>query len=498
MQRALWLAVILSSLANPLSAQSEDHGPGLQVQRPGFTSGYTLYSPLLSGTTYLVDDDGWVVHTWESEYAPVAMYLRDNGNLVRTGLLLDAPLFTGGGQHGRIEEYDWDGNLVWELEIADEQRRLHHDIELLPNGNLLVIAWEAKTAAEAFQAGRLADFIPRKKGLWPDCVLEIEPTRPKGGKVVWEWHLWDHLVQDISKEQKNYGVIKDHPELVNINADIDPKHTDEAKIDSATLEKMKALGYVGAKPPSQDELQADLCHTNAISYDPTLDQIALSVHHFNEIWVIDHSTTTKEAASHRGGRSGMGGDLLYRWGNPRNYGRGTAQGQRLFGQHDVRWIPEGQDGAGNLTIFNNGGGRAGDDYSDVIEIQPPRDGAKYTIGEQEPFGPDEPSWVYGAEEGQRFFAPFISGAHRLTNGNTFICAGTSGRFFEVTPAGELVWELINPFSGEIRREDGSAPQPGIDRFPTSAFRATRLPKDHPAFEGRDLKKLSPQPEPFQK
>ena len=38
----------------------------------------------------------------------------------------------------------------------------------------------------------------------------------------------------------------------------------------------------------------------------------------------------------------------------------------------------------------------------------------------------------------------ISGAHRLPNGNTLICAGVRGTFFEVTPAGETVWEYVNP------------------------------------------------------
>ncbi|MGC8644373.1 MAG: hypothetical protein ACP5XB_31305, partial [Isosphaeraceae bacterium] len=59
-----------------------------------------------------------------------------------------------------------------------------------------------------------------------------------------------------------------------------------------------------------------------------LDQILLSVHSFSEIWIIDHGTTTAEAATHKGGRSGKGGDLLYRWGNPQAYRAGTAADQQ--------------------------------------------------------------------------------------------------------------------------------------------------------------------------
>ena len=67
----------------------------------------------------------------------------------------------------------------------------------------------------------------------------------------------------------------------------------------------------------------------------TLDQIVLSNHNLSEIWIIDHSTTTLEAASHSGGNSGKGGDLLYRWGNPQAYDQGTGADQLLNHQQHV-------------------------------------------------------------------------------------------------------------------------------------------------------------------
>jgi hypothetical protein len=247
------------------------------------------------------------------------------------------------------------------------------------------------------------------------------------------------------------------------------------------IERLRALGYLHQDVPAKN-LSADLFHSNSIAYNQELDQILLSVLTFNEIWVIDHGTTTEEARGHSGGQAGKGGDLLYRWGNPQNYGRGSVEHQKLFGQHDARWITEGYPGEGNILIFNNGDGRPKERYSSVIEIRPPldKDGG-YTIESGSNFGPDKPVWEYTAPNKRSFFADFISGAHRLANGNTFICSGPQGRFLEVTPKGEIIWEYKNPFSGK-------APNPAGDP-PYSVFRATRIPKNHPALEDRELNPL---------
>jgi hypothetical protein len=171
--------------------------------------------------------------------------------------------------------------------------------------------------------------------------------------------------------------------------------------------------------------------------------------------VIDHSTTTAEAAGHSGGNSGKGGDLLYRWGNPRAYNAGDADDQQLFVQHDVQWIPSGYPGAGNILVFNNGGGRPDGDYSSVDEITPPVDNA----GNYNGYGPSSPVWSYTAATLTDFYAANISGAQRLSNGNTLVCDGPEAYFFEVTAAGDVVWEY----------DHGNQP----------IFRATRYQSDYP-------------------
>ncbi len=134
-----------------------------------------------------------------------------------------------------------------------------------------------------------------------------------------------------------------------------------------------------------------------MAYNAELDQIVLSVHNFDEVWVIDHSTTTAEAAGHSGGNSGKGGDLLYRWGNPaglrRRHRRGPAVLRPARRPVDRRDCP----GAGNILVFNNGPGRPEGNYSTVDEIVPPVDGSgNYALTPGEAYGPAAQTWVYTA------------------------------------------------------------------------------------------------------
>src|SRR5262249_27241070 len=219
----------------------------------------------------------------------------------------------------------------------------------------------------------------------------------------------------------------------------------------------------------------DWTHVNAVAYNAELDQVVISVHAFSEIWIIDHGTTTAEAASHAGGRRGKGGDLLYRWGNPAAYKTGTSKDQQLFNQHNAHWIPKGYPGEGNLLVFNNGGRRPGGAHSTVDEIVLPADkDGNYSRSEGKAYGPDKPAWTYAAPKKSDFFSMLISGAQRLPNGNTLICSGNNGTVFEVTPDKEIVWKYVNPTKG------GFGGPPG-------GFRAPPLGEIFPGFFADILK-----------
>jgi hypothetical protein len=452
------IAIAIFFVSAPVHAQQT---VGLFINGESSYDGYTLFTPISSTNTYLIDNEGKQVQSWVSDFRPgQSVYLLETGNLLRTAQYAPGGVsrFIAGGNGGRVEEYTWDGTLVWDYIYSDDQHRQHHDIERLPNGNVLLVAWEYKSYAEAIAAGRSPSLLTDGE-LWPDHIVEIEPVGPTGGNIVWEWHVWDHLVQEHDPTKDNYGIVGAHPELIDIN-------------------------YTVAAGPNAG--RADWNHTNAIDYNETFDQIILSVHGFNEIWIIDHSTTTEEAAGHTGGNSGKGGDLLYRWGNPEAYDRGGAADEKLFRQHDSQWIETGYPSAGNVLIFNNGLGRPGGDYSSVDEIVPPVDElGNYYLEPNAAYGPSDLLWSYAADPPSDFYAQNISGAYRLPNGNTLICSGPQGTFFEVTPAKETVWRYVNPITGTGPITQG---QPAMGN---AVFRAYRYGPDYSAFDGKDLTPSDP-------
>jgi hypothetical protein len=524
----------------PTAAQRER---GLVLRTDEATPGYTLTAPLRSTTTYLVDASGEVVHTWPCEFPPGnTVVLLADGSILRA-CRVENSSFRAGGIGGRLQRISWDGKVTWDYLLSDAQRVQHHDARVLPNGNVLTLVWDDMAPSDAAAAGRDAAEIPLA-GIRPDSVLELSPLGPDRAQIVWEWRARDHLIQDRDETKANYGDIAARPERIDVNGD----HRREAPLTAAQRERraeterrMRATGYAGggddptaksgdpskpddpARGPGRD---GDWLHTNGLSWFAGLDLIALSVRRVDEIWIIDHSTTTEEARGSTGGRWKHGGDLLARWGNPKMHGGGTAADRRLFRQHDVTWISAEEGGLG-LLVFNNGEGRPAGEYSTVDEILLPFDTAR-GFGPIAAIAAVTPRWSYAAPDKTSFYSSFISGAERLPSGNTLICSGVDGRVFEVTRAGEIVFEYLNPHGGEVQmgpppgrdpaggpaggprgdpppdgaragRPDGPPDGPpdardarglrgntgrpgGLDE--KALFRATHIPLDHPGLAGR--------------
>lgn len=457
----LWLSLALA-VPHAVSAQRKtDSGDrGLVMNAAGAFPGFTLFTPLGNGATHLLNMSGDVVHTWNSDHPPAnSVFILENGDLLRCSKVMGNPRFGDfGPSGGRVELFSWEGKQLWEYVYSDDQQHHHHDIRPLPNGNVLLVAWHFVSKQDAIKAGRKPESI-EEKGIWPDKIVEVKRTGAKTGEVVWEWNTWDHIIQDFDKSKNNFGDVAAHPELIDVN--LSPR------------------------------AHADWMHTNGVAYNPKLDQIILCVRAFNEFWVIDHSTTAEQAAGHSGGRAGKGGDLLYRWGNPINYRAGTKSDQTLFSQHDARWVDEGNPGAGNIMIFNNGSGRPGGDFSSVDEIAPPikADGT-YELQKGKAFGPQATTWSYSAEKRTDFYSSFISGAERLPNGNTLVCAGAQGEFFELTQQKKVVWKYLNPY---VSPGPGSPPGGGAGPGgqggpgPHIVFRVERYAPEYAAFKGKGLK-----------
>ena len=318
---------------------------------------------------------------------------------------------TRGPIGGIFKKLDYTGELKWEFNFFNENFHTHHDFEILPNGNILTIGWEKKSYSEGINAGR----ISIESEIWPLVIHEIKPPIDGDIEIVWKWHLWDHLIQDQDSSLNNYGIIKNHPELIDIN--------------------------IGNFTNSNE---GDWLHTNAIAYNEQLNQIIFSSRHLSEIYIIDHSTTIEEASEHTGGNSNKGGDILYRWGNPINYGRGTIDDQKLNAQHGAHWISQDFPGSGNIIMFNNNpsdttGTSNQFGNSSVVEIVPPIDDeGNYIISDSLSFGPIDYEWEYGGDN--TFFSHFQSGAYRLSNGNTIITSTQEKNIFEIDSLGNKVWE----------------------------------------------------------
>ncbi len=428
-------------------------------QNKASNDGYILYAPKKCITTYLMNKSGQVLKTWQSKTAPgQKAIITPDGYFYRAGLATgdNVPEIIPHAQAGSFEKQTWDGELLWEFEYVMDNAISHHDYTVLPNGNILAMVVENKTYEEAIAAGFSTNGL-LAEGVSVESVLEFAPDGSpdddgviRGFEVVWEWHLWDHLIAE--------ELASEHPELYRIGSSVYPLNWN---------------------------------HGNGIDYNETLNQVALSLRNGSEIIIFEYTGNLENgsgiAEGHSGGQYGKGGDLLYRWGNTAEYGRGDVR--LSYSQHAVNWIPDGYPGAGNLIIFNNGT-RNIREYSTACEIESQWDEDTQSYPDiTDPnthWGPDVLVWEWNGDNSYDVFSNDSSGAQRLRNGNTLIAFGIYGLLIEVTPDQEVVWKYKCPGNNNdalCYNADTNTTSDGSDG---RVFKVKEYEPDYSGFEGRDL------------
>ena len=411
-------------------------------------NGFALYNSQGSNTTYLIDENQNIAHTWNTNSeCNYTVALKENGNLVR-GTKANTNVFSNGNiaaAGGSVQEIAPDGSIVWSYDYVSNDYVSHHDLTLIGD-NVLLTAYEKKSSSELDAAG----YSNANSEKWPTHFVELQPDGNGGANIVWEWHIWDHLCQDVDPNKPNYVTnISDHPELIDIN-----------------------MIQGGGGPGGGG---GDWFHVNGVDYNEDLDQIVFSSRFASEIYIIDHSTTIAEAASHSGGNSGMGGDILYRWGNPSNYGFSNSPQVIPNAVHDVRWITDdGRPNGGFLQIFNNSG--VSNNQSSVDGIDTPWDSITNMYNRQlgQAFEPESYSTRYECA----YSAGGQSASNRMSNGNIYVNAsggqGGAGVMYEVDSIGNIVWGPYNADSQKGFRYECNYPgiialEPYINTSTTSCF-----------------------------
>jgi hypothetical protein len=413
---------------------------GLLYEDSNASDAFALFTPQKNNEVYLVNNCGEKVNQWSFTELPGATcYLLANGNLMRAG-------------QDNIEVRDWNNNVVWSYATTANGIMQHHDIHPLPNGNVICVVSDNYSLALITAQGRNPAITGANLKL--DKIVEIQPTGLNTGTIVWQWKFKDHLIQDFDATKLNYGVVADHSELLDLNV-------------------VNGNG-------------ADYIHVNSIDYNAALDQIMVSGRHMNEIYIIDHSTTTAEAAGHTGGNSNRGGDFLWRWGNPQIYRQGNNDDRKLFLQHDAKWVESGYLDTVKITVFNNGDAASPQTFTSVVMLQPEIVGGVYTQSNSK-FNPINYDWSWsGTILGTTVFEDKMSGVHGMPNGNIIISETTLGRVSEITKTGTLLWSYRNPTGGIVASSPTIYAQSSNPAPNNTFFRAEKYPAGFSGFIGHDM------------
>lgn len=404
LQQAMLVALGVPLTLSALLSSPAIGGPSI------YPTGTTRYDPgkaynsfvLFSGgdnTAHLIDLNGNSVHDWKDAAAHSTLIdpAVNGGKLGHVFVTLETTEGKGTdlvpGQVNRrvtktVGELDWDGKVVWSFgdKAPGGAAQQHHDWARLPNGNTVILA-NLVHPVKGFKQPQVLD----------DVIYEVNPA----GEVVWKWVASEHL--------NEFGFTPAELKLVR-NAPI---------ADVFHVNNLKVVG------PNHWFTAGDK------RFD--LENLLFDARNANFIAIIDKKS----------------GKITWRLGphykaasedqqQARNVPRPVDQ---ISAQHDAHIIPEGLPGAGNLLVFDNQGlagyptaavPRTGG--SRVLEIDPVKNQVVWQYTGEDSGGP---AWS--------FRSTHISAARRLPNGNTFIDEGQSGRLFQVTHDGDIVWEYVNPY-----------------------------------------------------
>ncbi|GEB43785.1 aryl-sulfate sulfotransferase [Gluconobacter sphaericus] len=372
-------------------------------------TGVTRYSPdkaynsflLFSGSdnhTHLIDMNGHEVRQWAqagfpAKYIDPALVQGQKGIIglqiseIRGDGTHKIPGATAGFRNRTFGYVDWSDKTLWEwgLQSPEGNARQHHDWARLPDGGTLLLANQNRS-------------IPGgAKPVLDDVIYEIAPD----GKIRWTWKAGDHLQEfGFTGSQLQLVTHAENPDYLHIN-------------------NMQLVGdnhwyRAGDKRFAPDNILIDSREANFIAI--------LDRHSGKVVWRLGPNLPQRR----------------------RSEPAVPFAVDQFVGQHDAHLVPEGLPGAGNLIVFDNQG-EAGyparplqvANGSRILEINPVTAQVVWQYTGENSGGPP---WS--------FYSSFISSVDRLPNGNTLIDEGMNGRFFQVTPAGEIVWEYVSPYSGE--------------------------------------------------
>ena len=330
---------------------------------------------------YLLNKEGEVLNEWNlSSSLGNDISLESDGSLTGIFKPENEPVFSFGGFGGIVKRIDPDGTEMWSYEVNNENALSHHDVELLPNGNVLFLVWEKLSTQDAQSMGVETEFDLYTESLW-----EINPSTDE---IVWKWNSIDHIVQNNDPELDNFGNPSENWKKIDLN-----------------------------KNPILEN--GDIMHANGIDYDNERDLIYVSVNFYHEIWVIDHSTSTEEAAGSIGGNYGIGGDLVYRFGDQPNLD--------IFDRNHFLNLIEGDfPGENNMLVYVNGNSI---EQSTAYEFKLPF----------EQFPTNEAPEVIWSFTHPQMYSRIVSGVEPLKNGNRLITEGDYG-MWEITPEGQIAWK----------------------------------------------------------